>query len=292
MPQTDPFPLGVTAVMLSELEFAEQLALCEALNLTYYVYRPRVIPKERRSEAYTNWGNHRFDLTPDRLIAEGALLAADLTAAGVIPYYTLPEADTSTSDDEWEIHMRGAATGECSRIRVSPADYANEVFDYGAHLEQIVARYGELIPRARNAGLKIVIEMHVGNVACSPGLVHAIVRNFDPAEIGVILDLPNLAQQGYVDPALAVSVLAPWLDHCHVGAARRVTANIDDAGFHQSIHEFCDLTEGDLHIPTWIDWLSQLERTVPLIIEDFSPNMTGANRLRRTAKQLKTLLAT
>ncbi|MDC0935054.1 TIM barrel protein, partial [Pirellulales bacterium] len=279
MAQTHLFPLGVTAVMLPELEFEEQLALCNALDLTYYVYRPRVIPEERRSEAYTNWGNHRFDLTPDRLVAEGAAVAKQLLDADVVPYCTLPEADTSTSDAEWDIHIRGAVAGGCSRIRISPADHPTELFNYAAHLEQIIARYGELVPRARNAGLKIVIEMHVGNVVCGPGLVHAIVTNFDPAEIGVILDLPNLTQQGYVDPVLAVSVLAPWLDHCHVGAARRVTANIDDAGFRQSTHEFCDLTEGDLNLPTWIDSLAQLKRTLPLIIEDFSPNVTGAGRL-------------
>jgi sugar phosphate isomerase/epimerase len=292
MAQTDHFPLGVTAVMLPELDFSEQLALCESLDLSYYVYRPRLIPAERRAEAYSNWGNHRFDLTPDRLIAEGATLAKQLSAAGVTPYCTLPEADTSTSDGEWDIHIRGAVAGGCSRIRISPADYPAELFDYDAHLQQIIARYGELISRTKKSGLKTVIEMHVGNIACGPGLVHAIVKNFDPAEIGVIVDLPNLAQQGCLDPTLAVSVLAPWIDHCHVGAARRITVDKDEAGFRQTTHEFCELTEGDLPIPKWIDWMSQLEGAIPLIIEDFSPNVTGADRLRRTAEQVKALLGT
>jgi sugar phosphate isomerase/epimerase len=166
------------------------------------------------------------------------------------------------------------------------------LFDYAAHLDRIVSRYQELVPRAKAAGLKIVIEMHVGNAACAPGLAYAVVRQFDPSQIGIILDLPNLAQHGYVDPVLAISVLGPWIDHCHVGAARRITAGHDQAGFRQSEHEFCGLSEGDLHVPTWIATLAQLERTVPLIIEDFTPAAAGQQRLRRSVGELKAVLAT
>ena len=50
-----------------------------------------------------------------------------------------------------------------------------ELFDYAAHLDTAVSRYRELVPRAQQCGLKPVIEMHVGNAACGPGLVHEIV---------------------------------------------------------------------------------------------------------------------
>jgi sugar phosphate isomerase/epimerase len=285
------FPLGVTAVMLPELDFSGQLALCKDLDLKYYIYRPRVIPVERRAEPYSNWGNHQFDLTPDRLISEGALLAGQLEAQGVVPYCTLPEADTSTSDEVWEVHIRGAVAGRCSRVRISPVDHPTQLFDYAKHVEEVIARYRSLIPRAKQAGLKVVIEMHVGNAACGPGLVYNVVRNFDPEDLGVIVDFPNLAQQGYVDPVLAVSVLAPWIDHCHLGAARRIPVGKDEFGCLQTEHEFCALNEGDLHIPAWINALASFDRTVPLVIEDFSNNMTGADRLRRSARQARELLA-
>ena len=35
--------LGVTGVMLPELDFDEQIALCRSLGITRYQYRPRVI---------------------------------------------------------------------------------------------------------------------------------------------------------------------------------------------------------------------------------------------------------
>jgi len=39
-----PFPLGVTAVMLPELDFPEQLALLKKHGVTHYSLRPRNIP--------------------------------------------------------------------------------------------------------------------------------------------------------------------------------------------------------------------------------------------------------
>ena len=277
--------------MLPELDLPEQLSLCKSLGVTHYVYRPRVIPDDRRAEPYSNWGNHRFDLTPKRLQAEGADISKRLAANDLVSFCTLPDIDTSTSDDELEMHMRGAANAGCQRIRISPVDYSNAVFDYSAKLDEYVLRYKKLIELGYWRGLKIVIEIHVGNAACGVGLTHAIVRDFDPKTLGVILDLPNLSQQGFIDPVLAVSVLAPWIDHCHVGAARRIDDGKDANGFRQTQFEFCPLAEGDLHLPTWLKALSQLKRTIPLVIENFTPNVSAAERLKSSADTIRSAVA-
>ena len=77
--------LGVTAVMLPELDFDEQIALCRAEGVKYYQYRPRVIRPEQRDKPYHSHGRHKFDLTPDRLLTEGAALTARLRSAGLNP---------------------------------------------------------------------------------------------------------------------------------------------------------------------------------------------------------------
>ena len=77
------FSLGVTAVMLPELDFDEQLQLCHELSLSNYVYRPRIIPDQLRAEPYSNWGNHRFDLTPERLAAHGGKLREQVVSSGI-----------------------------------------------------------------------------------------------------------------------------------------------------------------------------------------------------------------
>ena len=289
---TNKFPLGVSAVMLPELDFGEQLALCQSLGVTHYVYRPRVISPEARDEPYSNWRNHRFDLTPKRLIDEGAELRSQIEQAGMVPYCTMPEADTATDLDQIEMHLQGAAAGGCSRFRLSPQDFPQQLFDFEEHCQSVVATYRKVIDRAKPLGLKVVIEMHVGNMACGPGLVHHILIEFAPEELGVILDLPNLAQQGFVDPILALSVLRPWLDHCHVGGCRRKLGDADALGYRTSEPDFCSLAESDLYVPAWFSALAEFDETVPLIIEDFADGLTGAERLERTTAETRQLLAT
>lgn len=285
------FPLGVSAVMLPELDFDAQLSLCQSLGIQYYVYRPRVIADDLRQERYTNWGNHRFDLTPKRLVDEGEDLSLQLASRGLSPLCTLPEIDTLTLEDELEVHILGAANAGCTRLRLNPPEYSTGWMDYETQLQSFTTGYRQAIRIARTYGIKLVIEMHVMTAACGVGLTHAIVRDFDPNELGVILDLPNLAQQGEIDAALAISVLGPWVDHCHVGAARRIDDGRDRLGCRKIRHEFCQLTDGDLHVPTWIETLAELRRPVPLVVEDFTPNVSGRDRLTRTVEQLLPMIA-
>jgi len=285
------FLLGVSAVMLSELDFPEQLSLCRSLDLAYYVYRPRIIAADARQEPFSNWRNHRFDLTPQRLLDEGPRLRSEIENAGLVPFCTMPEVDTSTDVDEIEMHLRGASAGGCSRFRLSPQDFPRPVFDFEDHCREVVDVYRQVIDRAQPLGLKVVIEMHVGNMACDPGLVYQILKHFSPDALGVILDLPNLAQQGSIDPVLAISVLQPWLDHCHVGGCRKKTTGKDEFGCAVTEPEFCSLADSDIHLPAWFATLAGVDRSCPLIIEDFADGLTGAERLQRTVADTRQILS-
>ena len=85
-------PLGVTAVMLPELDFADQIALCRECGVTHYSIRPRIIADDQQDQPYSSHGNHKFDLTPARLVEEGAAIRAQLASAGMTPFGTLPAA--------------------------------------------------------------------------------------------------------------------------------------------------------------------------------------------------------
>jgi len=163
--------LGVTAVMLPELDFGEQVALCAELGVRYYQYRPRVIPESQRDAPWGNWGNHKFDLTPERLLAEGGELTKRLRDAGLEPWGTVPSCNADSSDDELKLHFEGAATAEAKAVRVAPPPYPNEPFDYQELLDRVIARYGEIIERlAAPLGIKVLIETHCRCLATSPGL--------------------------------------------------------------------------------------------------------------------------
>jgi len=284
------FPLGVTAVMLPSLDFAAQLALCSELGLTHYVFRPRVIPDDQRGKPPSPWGFHEFDLTPARLAREGAQLAQQVRDAGLIPFGTVPASLADDDDDALKLHFAGAAAAGCGCVRVNPPRYPERVFDYERFLGETIDHYRRAVELARPVGVKIVIEMHCRTLATGPGLARLIVQHFDPAQLGVILDLPNAALEGYVHAPLAVSAVADWIDHLHVGGAWLVDDGRDEKGFRRMKRQMTSLADSGLYVPQWIDALRQLGRRLPLIIEDYTPGVPDAQRLRTTTEQLRRLV--
>lgn len=285
--------LGVTAVMLPELDFDEQIALCRECGVRYYQYRPRTIPEAQRGKAPSPWGNHAFDLTPERLATEGSELTRKLRDNGLEPCGTVPSVDIDKPDDEIRLHLAGAAAAEAGAIRLGPPAYPSEPFDYAAMLDRVVARYGEIIRTLSGPmGIKLILETHCRSFCTSPALAWNIVRHFPPDQIGVIFDMPNFAIEGEIRPVLAVSVLRDYIHCCHTGATRRVVTGVCDLGFKTLGNQMCPATEGDLHLPTWIRTLDAAGIQPPLVIEDFTPNLAGADRLRRSAAAFHSVLAT
>ena len=287
-----PMPLGVTAVMLPELDLDEQIALCTRLGVTHYTYRPRVIPEAKRAEAYHSHGNHKFDLTPDRLVAEGAEICRKLEAAGMTPFGTVPGCRMDQDRETLELHFRGAAEGGAGRVRCQPPPYPQEPFSFPEQLAETRRHLENAVAVAREHGVKLVIETHAGSFAAGPGIARQICEGFDPSEVGLIFDLPNYAQEGNLRPPLAVNAVKEYIDHCHVGGARRTNGEYDELGFRHAGGQMCALTESDLHIPSWLRTLDAAGVRVPLVIEDFTGNMTAAQKLADNASALKRVLET
>ncbi|MEM8782637.1 MAG: hypothetical protein AAGE65_07235 [Planctomycetota bacterium] len=297
-------PLGVTAVMLPELSFAEQLALCGRLGVTHYVYRPRVIPDDQRDRPFSNWGNHAFDLTPQRLLNEGAELAERVKAAGLIPFGTVHQLNLDSSDEEIALACRGTLAAGASRMRLSPAPVPSDVlFDWPKLKDRLQGRFRDALAIADSvqqdfpaaATLKFTSEIHARQPTPTAGLARHVLEPFDPGRVGAILDLPNLTREGLTMPAVSISVLGPYVDHCHVGGGRRASRAADERGFTGSDAAFTSLRESDLHIPTWLRLIAEhadaLGRDIPLVCEDYSPGMTGVERLTRTVGEVRDCFA-
>lgn len=288
---SNTFPLGLTAVMLPELDFDQQIALCKEVGITHYSVRPRVIPENQRNAEPGNWGRHIFDLTPDRLAIEGKEIAKKLAAAGLTPFGTVPGASIANTQAELELHFKGAALVGAGRVRVAPLPYPQDgAFDYHKLLDETIAGYKRAVEIARPMGLKVVIESHCRSMATSPALALNICRSFDPSELGVIFDIANFHIEGALKPNLAVAVLGDYIDHVHIGGSKRVSSASDAMGFDVPAMRMCAMTESHLYLPEWVKALHDAGRHVPLIIEDYTPNMTGAARLRRSAADLKRMV--
>lgn len=289
MPPSTP-PIGVTAVMLPELDFAEQLALCRGLGVTHYSLRPRVVPADQRDKPYSNWGNHKFDLTPERLIREAKQIRRQMDDAGIIPWGTNPNTHTGDSDDALRQHFEGAAAVGAGRVRVAPEPFPKGAFDYAALLDKVLERYGRITELAAGFGQKVVIETHCNSLAASPALAWNLVHTFDPQRLSVMFDVPNFAREGNQQPNLAVAVLAKWIDQSHIGGSRRVSSTYDAGGFRVVKDQFCPLEESDLHLPSWLAAMRDAGVTAPLILEDYIENKPGALRLTDAVRTLRRAL--
>lgn len=284
--------IGVTAVMLPELDFPAQLALCARLGVTRYQIRPRRIPDAERGKPPSPWGNHRFDLTPERLAKEGPAIAAAIRGAGLEPWGTLPAASIDDPDDALKLHAEGAAASGAGRVRIGPTPYPARPFDYAGYLAKVLDRYVAVVERVtRPAGVKIIIETHCGSAATSPGLARNLCTGYAPRDLGVILDIANFSREGEVAPVLAVSALRDWIDCVHVGGSRRIDDGVDAAGCRKVKSVFCPLDESDLNVGAWISALREAAPDCPLIIEDFGEYADGPARLERSVAVLKRVVA-
>lgn len=259
--------LGVSVCMLPEIDFDEQIELCVSLGIRAYQFRP------------------------ERLLAEGKALSLKLARAGLAPWGTLPRIRVDDTDEAIALHLRGAAEVRAGRMRLDPPLLPPGPFDCRAFIDQAAARYEEVARRlAKPLGIRLLVQTRAGSIAASPGLAWALVGRLDPREIGVILDLASLAREGELAPGLAVSALRDFIDCAHVGGSRRVVAGSDERGCKRLEHQFCSMEESDLHIPSWIAALQAAGISPPLIVEDLSPGMSGADKLRRGARLLHAIL--
>ena len=203
----------------------------------------------------------------------------------------MPALSVEADDETIKRDLEGAAVAEARCIRVSPPRYPSQPFDYEELLKRTIDRYGVVIEKyAAPLGLRVIIETHRGSLATSPGLALNLCRPFPPERIGVIFYMANFTGEGEINPVLAVSVLRDYIDCVHIGGGRRAIAGEDALGCKKMAMQWASLPDSDLHVPTWLRALRDAEVDPPLIIEDFSVEMTGARRLTRCARFLHEVL--
>ncbi|HAI10181.1 MAG TPA: hypothetical protein DCM28_00645 [Phycisphaerales bacterium] len=282
-----PMPLGVTAVMLSDLTFEQQIALCSELGVTHYCVRPRIIPEAEVGKPYSNWGNHAFDLTPKRLVAEAATMKKQLADAGLTAFGSVPAVQVNAPDDELKLHFEGAAAIGAGRVRIAPRTYPKGPFNYDTHLEEEIELFVKAVELAKPYAQKLVMETHVGSFVSGPGLALNLCKAFSPDEIGVIFDIANFNFEGAVQPNLAIAVLNDYIDHIHIGGMQINNTGYDANGFATRQRVMAPLTDSNLYLPDWIKALVEADLKVPMLIEDYTPNKPGALRLQEASKAIR-----
>ena len=103
----------------------------------------------------------------------------------------------------------------CPRFRIFSARYDPAV-GYFALRDRTRGQLERLARRLEGSGVKALLEIHFGTIVASPALAFELLRDLDPATIGVILDPANLVIEGGMDLRMGLDMLGARVDLVHV----------------------------------------------------------------------------
>jgi sugar phosphate isomerase/epimerase len=218
---------SATTVMMPELSLEEQASLLQRLGFDGVEWRVRRVPDEQRGKGFSEWGEHKNDLTPENFAATAARMkkvAADhgLAIAGI--------ASAAAASDIEQVKLLAAGAQACGTpfIRVGCPQGFDGSRNYNDLYDEAVRAYGAVLDAIAAFGVKAALEIHAGTIHPSASLAHRIVSNFDPARVCVIFDPNNMVSDGFETTEVALDLLGPYLGHVHVGGHKPVEKGRDE----------------------------------------------------------------
>ena len=218
---------SATTVMMPELSLEEQASLLQRLGFDGVEWRVRRVPDEQRGKGFSEWGEHKNDLTPENFAANAARMkkvAADhgLAIAAI--------ASNAPADDLEQVKLLAAGAQACGTpfIRVGCPQGFDGSRNYNDLYDEAVRAYGAVLDAIAAFGVKAALEIHAGTIHPSASLAHRIVSNFDPARVCVIFDPNNMVSDGFETTEVALDLLGPYLGHVHVGGHKPVEKGRDE----------------------------------------------------------------
>jgi len=143
---------------------------------------------------------------------------------------------------------------------------------------------------AKALGVSIAVETHMGNITPSAGLMHRIVSNFDPKDIGVIYDPGNMVTEGYESYQMGLELLKPYLRHVHVKNQRPKLAETLSDGTERWSAENSELAKGAADWRKVLKALKSIGFDGYMSVEDFS-DTPWKQKLERNIKYMKAVVA-
>jgi len=205
--------LSVFTVIIPDRTMEETVSLLKRTGYDAVEWRCRELPPEKKTGAYSFWGNFKFDLTPEnlpRLAPEMKKTCDDagLETVSIASYLGLSDLEG----------LRLICEGSCAcgakMFRVGPPAYDRSK-PYPELLSRAVDELGKVIELARPYGLKPLLETHMGNIMPSAALAWRLVSDFSPEDVGVIYDPGNMVKEGHECYRMGMELLGGYLAHVH-----------------------------------------------------------------------------
>ncbi|MEI6845861.1 MAG: TIM barrel protein, partial [Candidatus Firestonebacteria bacterium] len=149
-----------------------------------------------------------------------------------------------------------------------------------------LAKVEKLVKKHR---AKALLETHMTTLMPSSGLMYRVVSNFDPKNIGVILDPGNMVYEGYENIEIQLDLLKSYLAHVHLKNGRWSVKEVKLDGSVLWEPGMCSTWEGFVNIKKTITALRKFGYDKWLSMEDFTA-MDAAKKIELFAKYTKSQL--
>ena len=263
--------LSLTSVMLPRWDLETTFAKLATHGYEGIELRCRYNPEDPDAEP-SNWGRHLTDVSPDNIAAKAAQIR-DLSQQTGVRVCALAPNFTCDQTEIIDKIFNGALAIDPDNpplIRIG-AQRHDRSRPYLPQFLDARAGFAHLVERARDCGVKIIYEIHVGTIAVSASRAIELLNNFDPNHIGAIFDVPNMIRVGLEDSKMGLELLGPYLAHVHIGNATPVQTQRDATGSMHWQWDFCDLREGMADIPQIIQDLKDVGYQGYISLEEFGP---------------------
>lgn len=193
-------------------EFTPEAAVVSIREAGYAGVEWRVFDKDAPKPAGP-WFLRDNRCTLDFTVADAVRAARLCESQGLTMVGLSPYIDTGDVESV-KLAMTMAAASGAPQVRIRAArtdegpyqELVRATVDYFGKAEELGARYG----------VKAVVEMHHNTICASASAARRLVQHFSPEAVGVIMDVGNMAIEGYEDYRVAVATLGPYLAHVHV----------------------------------------------------------------------------
>jgi len=281
--------LSLTSVMLPRWDLETTFKKLEKHGYEGIELRCRYNPEDPNAELFY-WGRHLTDVSPDNILDKAAQIR-DLSNLTGVRVCTLASNFTYDKIEIIEKIFKGARAIDSDNpplIRVGAQSHDRQA-PYIPQFLKARASFADLVEMARNYGVKIIYEIHVGTIAVSASRTIALLENLDPNHIGAIWDVPNMIRVGLEDSKMGLELLGPYLAHVHIGNATPVQTERDETGSLQWEWNFSDLREGMADIPQIIQDLKDVGYRGYISLEEFGPG-DDEEKISSQGNYLKSLI--
>ncbi|MDA1192236.1 MAG: sugar phosphate isomerase/epimerase [Candidatus Poribacteria bacterium] len=163
-------------------------------------------------------------------------------------------------------------------IRVGVSGY-NGSKSYQDALAECVAEFNALVPLSQRYGVRLVVEIHHGNIIPSASAAYRFASHFNPARVGVIHDAGNMVHEGYENYQMGLEILGGYLAHVHIKNALWSAADGDGAQTRIWRASWAPMREGVVHMGALMKALRAVGYDGWLSFEDFSTAQPQAARV-------------